>query len=177
MIGALSRCVDVIGPIRKIGCQRNPCAGYIPTSDSPVYEELDATALIIMITVVSRWKLKCGVPPELADALKLAAHKYEKAEPGTSLYFVNLAASKPLGPDLRPARPACNPVKPEDQSEVVFIEKYPDADAFAAHVNGPVFSTFRTRYLKHFLEDPEQPGWPKRETLFLEEQSGFARGV
>lgn len=128
-----------------------------------------------MITVVSRWKLKNGVPPELAAALKGAAFNYQKAEPGTALYFVNLAASRPLGPDLQPAEPVPSPVKPEDQSEVVFVEKYTDAKAFAAHVNGPEFTEFRTRYLKFFQEDPNQPGWPKRETLFLEEQSGFAQ--
>jgi len=126
-----------------------------------------------MITVVSRWKLKNGVPPELATALKKAAFNYQKAEPGTDLYFVNLSASKPVGPDLQPSNPI--PIKPEDQQEVVFVEKYTDADAFAAHVNGPVFSEFRTRNLKFFQEDPNQPGWPRRETLFLEEQSGFAR--
>lgn len=126
-----------------------------------------------MITVVSRWKLKGGAPPELAEALKEAAFNYEKAEPGTDLYFVNLAAPKPLGSDLQPADPP--PIDPEDQTEVVFVEKYPDAEAFAAHVNGPVFTEFRTRYLKYFQEDPNQPGWPERETLFLTEQSGFSR--
>lgn len=126
-----------------------------------------------MITVVSRWKLKDGVPSELATALKDAASNYQRAEPGTDLYFVNLSAPKPLGPDLQPSHPA--PIEPDDQQEVVFVEKYTDADAFAAHVNGPVFTEFRTRYLKFFQEDPYQPGWPKRETLFLEEQSGFAR--
>lgn len=126
-----------------------------------------------MITVVSRWKLKNGVPAELAAALKEAAFNYQEAEPGTDLYFVNLAAPKPLGPDLKPA--ATTPIAAEDQQEVVFVEKYTDAEAFAAHVNGPVFTEFRTRHLKFFQEDPNQPGWPKRETLFLEEQSGFAR--
>ncbi len=128
-----------------------------------------------MITVVSRWKLKNGVPPELAAALKEAAFNYEKTEPGTDLYFVNLAAPRPLGPDLKPADPAPKPVGAEAQTEVVFVEKYQDREAFATHVNGPAFTEFRTRYLKFFQEDPNQPGWPKRETLFLEEQSGFAR--
>ncbi len=126
-----------------------------------------------MITVVSRWKLKHGVPLELATALREAAYNYEKSEPGTDLYFVNLSAPKPLGPDLHPASMA--PINPADQQEVVFVEKYPDAEAFATHVNGPVFTEFRTRYLKFFQEDPNQPGWPKRETLFLAEQSGFSR--
>lgn len=130
-----------------------------------------------MITVISRWKLKAGVPPELLAALRAAAPAYEQAEPGTHLYFVNLAAPKPLGPDLQPANPPGAPIDPGTQSEIVFIEKYPDAAAFAAHVNGPVFQEFRTKYLPFFHEHPDQPGWPLRETLFLAEQSGFARWV
>ncbi len=129
-----------------------------------------------MITVVSRWKLKNGVPPVLAEALREAAYGYEKAEPGTHLYFVNLGAPKPLGPDLQPAQPPNASIPANEQQEVVFIEKYPDAVAFAEHVNGEVFAEFRKKFLSHFHEHPDQPGWPMRETLFLEEQSGFARG-
>ena len=128
-----------------------------------------------MITVVSRWKLKDGLPPELETALKQIAFDYEEAEPGTDLYFVNLAAPRPLGPDLQPAIPAAAGIDPSQQQEVVFVEKYADAEAFAAHVNGPVFTEFRKRYVRYFQEDPNQPGWPKRETLFLTEQSGFSR--
>jgi quinol monooxygenase YgiN len=128
-----------------------------------------------MITVVSRWKLKAGVPEELAAALKEVAGHYEVAEPGTQVYCVNLSSVKPLGPDLQPADPAPASISSSDQAEVVFIEKYQDAEAFAAHVNGKPFNDFRTRYLRCFIEDPGQPGWPKRETLFLEEQSGYSR--
>ncbi|MFT6620256.1 MAG: quinol monooxygenase YgiN [Limisphaerales bacterium] len=128
-----------------------------------------------MITVISRWKLKAGVPEELANALKEVASHYEEVEPGTLVYCVNLSTAKPLDPNLQPADPPPPAIPSADQTEVVFVENYRDAEAFAAHVNGEPVTEFRTRYLKHFIEAPDQPGWPKRETLLLEEQSGFSR--
>ncbi len=79
------------------------------------------------------------------------------------------------GLDLQPAQPPNAAIPANEQQEVVFIEKYPDAAAFAEHVNGEVFANFRAKFIQYFHEHPDQPGWPMRETLFLEEQSGFVR--
>ncbi len=126
-----------------------------------------------MIVLISRWKLKNGCPADLVTTLESLADKVKAAEPDTLLYSVNLQARSPLNqPSQLPA-----PIPGSQQTEVDFFEIYKDAQAFAHHINGPVFTQFREQNIQHFYEDPEKPGWPNTETVFLDKQSMFVRSV
>lgn len=128
-----------------------------------------------MITLISKWKLRNGVPNALAAALRDVAATVQAEEPRTLVYSVHLSAPSPLGPDREPLDPPPNFLPCDQQTEVVFFEVYVDADAFAAHVNGPVFTAFRKANIQYFYEDPANPGWPNTETPFIERQSAFFR--
>jgi quinol monooxygenase YgiN len=128
-----------------------------------------------MITLISKWKLRNGMPPELAEALRDVATIVQAQEPGTLVYSVHLSAASPLCADRNPLHPPPTGVPPELQTEVIFFEVYADADAFAAHVNGPIFTSFRTANIQYFYEDPANPGWPNTDTPFLERLAAFFR--
>ncbi len=121
-----------------------------------------------MITLVSRWKLRSGCPAVLASALEELGREVAAQEPGTWMYLVNLPARPPLDAGNHPRHPPPPHIEPVQQMEVVFLEVYEDARAFAAHVNGPVFTSFLRDHLQHFYEDPDKPGWPSTDTTFYD---------
>ncbi|HEX5726781.1 MAG TPA: antibiotic biosynthesis monooxygenase family protein [Longimicrobiaceae bacterium] len=128
-----------------------------------------------MVTLISRWKLRDGCPPELADTLRQLAAVVQAQEPGTLAYVVHLGAPDPLAADGAPRQPPAPPYAPAQQTEVVFVEMYRDAEAFSAHLAGDAFKGFVSRNLQHFYEDPETPGRPNAVTVFLERESAFIR--
>jgi hypothetical protein len=128
-----------------------------------------------MISLISRWKLKNGCPAELLHALKRVAAEVKASEPDTLLYSVHLTAQSPLNASRQPIEPPVAPVALEEQAEVVFFEVYRDADAFARHVNGEVFTRFREDNIRYFYEDSANPGWPNTVTEFLDRKSAFFR--
>jgi quinol monooxygenase YgiN len=130
-----------------------------------------------VITLISRWKLRNGCPPELLRALGALADAVHASEPGTLSYHVSLNARDPLGPDRRPASPLVAPIPADEQTEVVFAEAYRDAEAFADHLNGPAFAKFRTQHLGFFIEDPDRAGWPLTDTTFLTQEATSDRGA
>jgi len=130
-----------------------------------------------MITLISRWKLRNGCPPELHKALQMVAEQVKACEPGTLMYSVHLPALSPLDTSLQPHQPPLPFIAMEQQTEVVFVEIYKDADAFTRHVNGATFTRFRKRNIRHFYEDPVKPGWPVTITQFLDRQSAFIRNA
>lgn len=130
-----------------------------------------------MITLISKWKLKNGVPPDILANLTAVASKVEQSEPGTLMYLVNLPALSPLDKNRQPQCPPPKPIPPAEQKEVVFMEIYRDAQAFSDHVNGPVFTAFRKANIQYFQEDPNSPGWPLTDTDFLGRESAFIRAA
>lgn len=126
-----------------------------------------------MISLISRWPLADGCPDDLVQALKALAEDVCAHEPDTLVYTVHVRAPDPLDPRHRPIHPPPPPIAPSRQPEVVFFEVYRDADAFARHVTGPIFTRFRIDYLHYFVEDGSNPGWPRTETPFLERLAGF----
>ena len=108
------------------------------------------------IHLISIWPLKDGCTSELIETLKSMPDQIIKNEPGTLHYEVNIPSENPLDSDLK------------TQAEIVFIETYTDADAFKAHLHGPLFTEFRTKNLAYFHEDPDNPGWAITNTTFLE---------
>lgn len=126
-----------------------------------------------MISLISRWPLADGCPDDLVAALKALADDVREHEPDTLLYTVHVHAPNPLDPRRRPLRPPPTPIPASRQPEVVFFEAYRDAEAFARHVDGPIFTRFRVDYLHYFVEDASNPGWPRPETSFLTRLAGF----
>ena len=122
-----------------------------------------------MITLISKWKLLDGCPPELVTALqKLAEHS--KSEPGNLMYMVNLPVPNPLDAHGKPLSPPPSPIPLNDQKEVVFIESYQDVEALSQHLQSKSFINFLTSNIKYFCQNPQNPGYPQTETEFLSEQ-------
>ena len=128
-----------------------------------------------MVTLISKWKLKNGCPPELLTALQELAAQVRRDEPGTLLYLVNLEASDLLGPGGKPLKNPPPPVGGHEQTQVVFVEAYRDVEAFEQHVKGAAFAGFLQANLKHFYESPSSPGWPNSETLFYRREATVVR--
>jgi quinol monooxygenase YgiN len=126
------------------------------------------------VTLISKWKLRNGFPDELRGKLKKLADKVKK-EQGTLMYLVNIQTCAPLDSYHKPIKPQPEPILPELQSEVVFMEIYENAEAFSRHVNGETFNEFRKNTLKYFQADPINAGWPITETEFFSLQSGFIK--
>ncbi len=130
-----------------------------------------------MISLISKWQLKNGCDEDLKHALdKLAKEVYEH-EADTLRYEINLSALFPLNTQNEPAQPPVASIPLAEQQQVIFVEHYKNAKAFAEHMNGPVFTKFRNKYLCHFYEDPSQAGWPATDTIFLEYEAGFDRKI
>lgn len=87
---------------------------------------------------------------------------------------MNLATSNPLDKNNHPLNPPPAPITDSNQSEIIFVEKYADAQAFADHVNGTVFTEFRKSTMHYFCPSTK-PGWPVMHTTFLSAASEFRR--
>ncbi len=129
-----------------------------------------------MFSVVSRWKLKNGCPPELEAALEKLRTAVEDEEPGTLVYNISfLAPNPPIGP--QPDYAVCDDMKvvaPGDQTELVFFEIYRDAEAFSDHLRGPA-ARFMAQN-REFFATPWQ-GRPRPETIFLDPRHTFVRSA
>lgn len=126
------------------------------------------------ITLISRWKLRNGCAAELLAGIRAAVAAVYDNEPGTLAYTVHLSRPDPLDGAGNPIHPV-----PEtahgDQSELIFVECYADAEAFAAHLAGPSFQTFKDAYLQYFYTDPLNPDMPLADTTFLTNGASFIR--
>jgi len=111
------------------------------------------------VHLISVWPLKNGCPKALIETLKSMPDKIIANEPGTLSYAINLPSPDPL---------QSNSATETDETidKIIFIETYQNAEAFKAHVNGSLFTEFRTQNLKYFQEDPDKPGWPVTQTSF-----------
>ncbi len=128
-----------------------------------------------MITLISKWKLRNGCPPELVSALNALGKRIAAEEPGTLIYLVNLNAQYPLSGSGQPLAPPAPAIPCELQTDVTFLEAYESPAAFATHLNGEIFTGFRKKYLGYFYEDPTNPGWANTETTFLQREVTVVR--
>ena len=128
-----------------------------------------------MVSLISRWQLKDGCPPELVTILHELADKVDLHEPGTLQYEVNMPVANPLDRSNKPLDPPSPPIPEKNQTEVVFVEKYVNAQAFADHIHGEVFTTFRKSTLQYFKPSDDTPEWPLTFTTFLDAASEFRR--
>jgi len=126
------------------------------------------------VSLVSRWQLLDGCPPELFHELNELADKVKK-EPGTLMYLVNLQAAEPLNSENQPIVPQPSELPLAQQTEVVFIETYKNSQAFSDHVNGEIFTQFKNKTLQYFKPDPINKNWPLTKTEFLTRRSGFIK--
>jgi quinol monooxygenase YgiN len=120
-----------------------------------------------MITLISKWTLRQGCPPELLTALQELVAK-SKSEHGNLMYEATLFATNPLDSKGKPLSPSPLPIKLEDQKKIVFIESYENAESLSQHLQGEAFSSFLKVNIKYFCEDPNNPSFPKTETDFLD---------
>ena len=127
-----------------------------------------------MISLISIWKLVKGCPPELEEALRNIAEKVKQNEPETLTYKVNLQAPFPLDSKFNPLEPPPKPIPLKEQTEVIFIEVYKNAEAFSNHIMGKIFNEFREENIKYFVEDPNNPGWPLTKSPILEQVSSYS---
>ncbi|MEO0576574.1 MAG: antibiotic biosynthesis monooxygenase [Pseudomonadota bacterium] len=125
------------------------------------------------VSLVSRWKLKAGLDEELVGILRALAGRVEASEPDTLMYRVHLPTEFPLDQHGAPAHH--EPIPISEQKEVVFVEVYRNARAFAAHTQGDVFKNFLATTIHYFEPDPNRPGWPVTDTVFMSLMSGFER--
>ncbi|EAZ92970.1 putative quinol monooxygenase [Crocosphaera chwakensis] len=111
------------------------------------------------ITVVSKWPLKNGCPPELIKALEKLT-EMTRSQPGVLIYLVNLQAPFPVDSNGSPICPYPNPIPLNEQKEIVFIESYSSVQAFSDHFKSPAVTDFLRENIKYFREDPNNPGFP-----------------
>lgn len=126
-----------------------------------------------MLALVSRWKLKNGCPPELAEGVQGLIAAVRENEPGTLVYAVNLPAPHPpIGPPPDYGYVEGIESKPVPATELVFFEVYRDARAFSEHLRGAI-ATFMRDYRHHFAT-PWQ-GHPRPEVTYLDPQGLIVR--
>lgn len=127
-----------------------------------------------MIGVISRWKLRDGCPPELEAALEALRDAVQRDEPGTLMYSVGFPAPHPPigpGPDYGVAGET-KTYPAAEQTEVVIMEVYRDAEAFSAHLRG-AHADFMAKN-RHFFATPWQ-GHPRPDVSYIDPRFLFAR--
>ncbi len=115
------------------------------------------------VSLISEWFLKPGSETEGIAALRELAEDVRANEPDTLTYLVHT----PFQDDAR-----LQALPPVDASSVLFFETYRDADAFLAHVNGPIFKGFVAAHGDLFIASN---GSPYTTVEFLARQAGFIR--
>lgn len=115
------------------------------------------------VSLISEWFLKPGSEAEGIAALRQLALDVEANESDTLTYLVHT----PFQGDAR-----LQALPPVDPSSVLFFETYRDADAFLAHVGGPVFKGFVAAHGDLFIASN---GSPYTTVEFLTRQAGFIR--
>ncbi len=115
-----------------------------------------------MIRLVSKWKLKKGLPQELLHNLATATEHVQSQEACTLRYLIHMEPQTTSEKPAHGSKPSLIPF--EKQTDITFIETYSDAEAFDTHFVDSILNNFRKQNLKHFEEDPEQSGWPVNNT-------------
>ncbi|MFA7240036.1 MAG: antibiotic biosynthesis monooxygenase [Sulfuricellaceae bacterium] len=113
--------------------------------------------------LTSEWFIKPGCEVEVDLALIELVAKVYANEPDTLIYMPH-----------RPIRntPELQSLPPADPASVLFFEVYRNKEAFHAHVTGPVFTDFVTRYGHLFVCSN---GKPYTTVEFMHLIKGFIR--
>jgi quinol monooxygenase YgiN len=126
-----------------------------------------------IVSLISRWFLRPGSEAAGWAALLELPAKVFAGEPDTLTYLIHT----PFLADER-----LQNMPPIDPISVEFFEMYRNADAFLAHVNGPVFKEFVQQYGALFVGpgNPADPGDPMNQhpfttVEFMTLQGGFSR--
>lgn len=114
------------------------------------------------VTLTAKWFLKPGCQKEALQALDKLAEAVRANEPDTLMYLVHTPFADGTLQSLPPSEPGT----------VVFVEMYRNADAFQAHVNGPVFTDFVKKHGDLFVA---ANGEPFVLVEFLDRHAGFTR--
>lgn len=126
-----------------------------------------------MVALISRWKLKNGYPPALAERVAALVTAVRRDEPGTLVFAASLPAPPPpIGPPPDYAVHHELASAPAPATHLVFLEVYRDEEAFGAHLRGP-FLAFMDEELDHF-EAPWQ-GRARPEVTYLDARAVLAR--
>lgn len=115
------------------------------------------------ISLTSEWFIKPGNEDAAISALKQVALEVQAREPGTLAYLVHTPNTLDSGLQSLP---------PRDPQSVLFFEVYENADAFEAHLNGPVFTEFLKQHAELFRS---ANGKPYVTVNFLSQRAGFVR--
>lgn len=115
------------------------------------------------ISLTSEWFIKPGNEKAAINALEQVARDVHATEPGTLAYLVHTPQT--LASSLQS-------LPPRDPLSVVFFEVYASADAFKAHLNGPVFTAFVAQHGDLFQS---ADGKPYVTVNFLSQRAGFVR--
>jgi uncharacterized protein len=115
------------------------------------------------VSLISEWFIKPGCEEDVMALLPELAAEVQANEPGTLTYLIH----RPFLAD-----PRLQSLPPVDPLSLLFFETYRDADAFLAHLNGPVFTGFVAEYGDLFLQ---AGGKPYTTVEFLSTCAGFVR--
>ncbi|HEX6376125.1 MAG TPA: VOC family protein [Allosphingosinicella sp.] len=115
------------------------------------------------VSLISRWFIKVGCREAALEALTQAAHDVRANEPDTLTYRIHTQYE---------GDPRLQSLPPVDPLSILFFEVYRDADAFLAHLNGPVFTGFVNDYGGLFVG---AGGKPYTTVNFLTLYAGFTR--
>ena len=125
------------------------------------------------VSLTSQWFIRPGFEGQVHDAVKKLAADIASQEQGTLTYLVHVTWTdtgvlQSLPPSIAPS--------------LLFFETYRDADAFKAHVQGPLFGQFVKEYGHCFIssdpipDDPGSSAGPYTTVQFLSQVAGFALG-
>lgn len=118
-----------------------------------------------MITLISKWFLLNGCPPELQAELQELVLK-SQAEDGNISYSANLSSLNPLNSNGKPLDPPAAQIPLSKQDKIVFIETYVNVNALSLHLAGEPFLNFLKSNIQYFRPDPANANLPKTETEF-----------
>lgn len=115
------------------------------------------------VSLTSEWFIAPGNEEAAISALKQVALEVHATEPGTLAYLIHT-----------PHIPASflQSLPPRDPQSILFFEIYENADAFNAHLNGPVFTSFVAQHGALFRS---ANGKPYLTVNFLSQRAGFFR--
>lgn len=116
------------------------------------------------LTLTSHWFIRPVHGEDVMEAIRHDLVPQIKAEEeGTLTYFVH----RPYG-----AEADLQPLPPTDAQLLLFYEEYASPEAFHAHVNGHIFTSFVAQHADSFVQ---ANGHPYVTVTFLSREAGFSR--
>lgn len=116
------------------------------------------------VSLISEWFVRPDRWDDALTATRTLAAAVEAGEPGTLAYLIHV----PFAGDAR-----LQALPPARTCSILFFETYASADAFLAHVDGPIFAAFVKDHGDLFVA---ANGKPFTTVAFLSRHAGFERG-